>query len=153
MKRKAVTPDELEREYKRCLARERKRYRDWAKTRQGAFETYQILHLDAEAEEALEHEHSTSWLSDRGKGAAPIRACGTVVRPQDDTEPRQKRINRARMAIIRHMPECLGTFRKIINNGSNWKESVWQIMQEAKSKKHANGTRRNTSTVHSSKKC
>ena len=54
MKRTAITTEELEREYRRCIARERKRYREWAKTRQGAFETYQMLHFDAEAEEARE---------------------------------------------------------------------------------------------------
>ena len=32
MKRKPITPEDLEREYKRCLKRERKRYREWAKT-------------------------------------------------------------------------------------------------------------------------
>ena len=35
-------------EYKRCIAREKDRYREWAKTRQGAFETYQVLHFDAD---------------------------------------------------------------------------------------------------------
>ena len=74
MKRKAITPAEMKREYRRCLAREKDRYREWAKTRQGAFETRQILHFDAEAEEACEREHSTSWLSDRGEGAAAMYA-------------------------------------------------------------------------------
>ena len=76
MKRKPITPAELEREYRRCLDRERDRYREWAKTKQGAFETYQVLHFDAEAEEARERENSTSWLSDRGRSAAAIRRCG-----------------------------------------------------------------------------
>ena len=75
MKRKPITPAELEREYRRCLDRERDRYREWAKTKQGAFETYQVLHFDAEAEEARERENSTSWLSDHGRSAAAIRRC------------------------------------------------------------------------------
>ena len=153
MKRKAITPAELVREYKRCIAREKDRYREWAKTRQGAFETYQVMHFDAEAEEAREREHSTSWLSDRGKGAAAIRRCGKVVRPQDDPDTRKKRINRARMAIIRHMPECLDTFRLIIKNGKNRKESIWQLMKSRASKKARRGMPPSTSTVHSSKKC
>ena len=45
MKRKPITPAELEREYRRCLDRERDRYREWAKTKQGAFETYQVLQI------------------------------------------------------------------------------------------------------------
>ena len=134
MKRKAVTPDELEREYKRCLARERKRYRDWAKTKQGAFETHQVLHLDAEAEEAQERENSTSWLSDRGKGAAASLAGGTVVLPQDDPETRQKRIDRAKHLIMRKSPECLQTFWLILKNGKNRKESIWQLMKDKASK-------------------
>ena len=153
MKRKAITPDELEREYGQCLRRERKRYREWAKTRQGAFETYQVLHFDAEAEEAREREHSTSWLSDRGRGAAVIRRFGNIARPQDDPDTRKKRINRARMAIIRHMPECLETFWLIIRNGKNRKESIWQLMKSGTSKKARHGMPQSISTVHSSKKC
>ena len=133
-------------EYKQCLAREKDRYREWAKTRQGAFETYQVLHFDAEAEEAREREHSTSWLSDRGRGAAVIRRCGKVARPQDDPDTRRKRINRARMAIIRHMPECLETFWLIIKNGKNRKESIWQLMKEKASNRHANGRPRRCAT-------
>ena len=131
-------------EYKRCIAREKDRYREWAKTRQGAFETYQVLHFDAEAEEAREREHSTSWLSDRGRGAAAIRRCGKVARPQDDPDTRRKRINRARMAIVRNMPECLETFWLIIKNGKNRKESIWQLMKDKASKRPANGMPRST---------
>ena len=131
---KAITPDELEREYKRCIAREKDRYRENAKTRQGAFETYQVLHFDAEAEEAREREHSTSWLSDRGRGAAAIRRCGRVARPQDDPDTRKKRIDRAKHLVMRKAPECLETFWLIIRNGKNRKESIWQLMKDKASK-------------------
>ena len=136
---KAITPDELEREYKRCIAREKDRYRENAKTRQGAFETYQVLHFDAEAEEAREREHSTSWLSDRGRGAAVIRRCGKVARPQDDPDTRKKRIDRAKHLVMRKAPECLETFWLIIRNGKNRKESIWQLMKGKASKRPANG--------------
>ena len=136
---KAITPDELEREYKRCIAREKDRYRENAKTRQGAFETYQVLHFDAEAEEAREREHSTSWLSDRGRGAAVIRRCGMVARPQDDPDTRKKRIDRAKHLVMRKAPECLETFWLIIRNGKNRKESIWQLMKGKASKRPANG--------------
>ena len=134
MKRKPITPDELEREYKRCLARERDRYREWAKTKQGAFETYRVLHFDAEAEEARERENSTSWLSDRGRSAAAIRRCGKIARPQDDPATRQKRIDRAKHLVMRKAPECLQTFWLILKNGKNRKESIWQLAQKTQSK-------------------
>ena len=121
-------------EYRRCIAREKDRYREWAKTRQGAFETYQVLHFDAEAEEAREREHSTSWLSDRGKGAAAIRRCGKIARPQDDPATRQKRIDRAKHLVMRKAPECLQTFWLILKNGKNRKESIWQLAQKTPSK-------------------
>ena len=134
MKRKPITPAELEREYKRCLDRERDRYREWAKTKQGAFETYQVLHFDAEAEEARERENSTSWLSDRGRSAAAIRRCGKIARPQDDPATRQKRIDRAKHLVMRKAPECLQTFWLILKNGKNRKESIWQLAQKTQSK-------------------
>ena len=134
MKRKPITPAELEREYKRCLDRERDRYREWAKTKQGAFETYQVLHFDAEAEEARERENSTSWLSDHGRSAAAIRRCGKIARPQDDPATRQKRIDRAKHLVMRKAPECLQTLWLILKNGKNRKESIWQLAQKTQSK-------------------
>ena len=134
MKRKPITPAELEREYRRCLDRERDRYREWAKTKQGAFETCRVLHFDAEAEEARERENSTSWLSDRGRSAAAIRRCGKIARPQDDPATRQKRIDRAKHLVMRKAPECLQTFWLILKNGKNRKESIWQLAQKTQSK-------------------
>ena len=134
MKRKPITPAELEREYRRCLDRERDRYREWAKTKQGAFETYRVLHFDAEAEEARERENSTSWLSDHGRSAAAIRRCGKIARPQDDPATRQKRIDRAKHLVMRKAPECLQTFWLILKNGKNRKESIWQLAQKTQSK-------------------
>ena len=131
---KGITPEEMDREYKRCIRRENDRYREWAKTRQGAFETYQVMHFDAEAEEAREREHSTSWLSDRGKGAAAIRRCGKIARPQDDPATRRKRIDRAKHLVMRKAPECLQTFWLILKNGKNRKESIWQLAQKTPSK-------------------
>ena len=131
---KGITPEEMDREYKRCIRRENDRYREWAKSRQGAFETYQVMHFDAEAEEARERERSTSWLSDRGKGAAAIRRCGKIARPQDDPATRQKRIDRAKHLVMRKAPECLQTFWLILKNGKNRKESIWQLAQKTPSK-------------------
>ena len=122
MKRKAITPDELEREYKRCIARERKRYREWAKTKQGAFETYQVLHLDAEAEEARERENSTSWLSDHGRGAAAIRRCGPAR-----TDILRKREAAAIKKVRRTAAHLLPVLRLILKNGSNREKSICEL--------------------------
>ena len=113
-------------EYKHCIDMERDRYREWAKTRQGAFETYQVLHFDAEQEEAREREHSTSWLSDRGKGAAAIRRC--VDCPEEERLKRRRAaLTRAYMMVRRKLPHCLKTFRLVLKNGTNRKESIWAI--------------------------
>ena len=122
MKRKPITPAELEREYKRCIAREKDRYREWAKTRQGAFETYQVMHFDAEAEEAREREHSTSWLSDRGKGAAAIRRCGPAR-----ADIWQKREIAAVKKVRRKAPHLLPVLRLILKNGSNREKSICEL--------------------------
>ena len=124
MKRKPITPAELEREYKRCLDRERDRYREWAKTKQGSFETHKVMHLDAEAEEALERENSTSWLSDRGKGAAAIRRCG----------PARAKVLRKREAaavekVRRTAPHLLGVLRLILKNGNNREKSICELIR------------------------
>ena len=124
MKRKAITPAEMAQTYRQCIARERKRYREWAKTRQGAFETYQVLHLDAEAEEARERERSTSWLSDRGKGAAAIRRCGPAR-----TDIWRKREAAAIEKVRRQAPHLLPVFRLILKNGSNREESICELVK------------------------
>ena len=109
-------------EYKQCIERERRRYREWAKTRQGAFETYRILHFDAEAEEAREREHSTSWLSDRGKGAATIRRCGP-----SRTDVWRKRESAAIKKVRRKAPHLLPVLRLILKNGNNREKSICEL--------------------------
>ena len=131
MKRKAITPEEMAQAYRQCIARERKRYREWAKTRQGAFETYQVLHLDAEAEEARERERSTSWLSDRGKGAAAIRRCGKGVR----TDIWRKREAAAIKKVQRKAPHLLPVLRLILKNGSNREKSICELTAKIRTRK------------------
>ena len=130
MKRQAITPDELEAEYKRCIEREKDRYREWAKTRQGAFETYQVLHFDAELEEAREREHFSSWLSDRGKGAATIRRCGPA---------REKILKKREAAAIKKVqrtaPHLLPVLRLILKNGSNREKSICELMAKIRTHK------------------
>ena len=124
MKRKPITPVELEREYKRCLDKERDRYREWAKTKQGAFETYQVMHFDAEAEEARERENSTSWLSDRGRSAAMIRRCGPAR-----ADILRKREAAAVEKVRRKAPHLLPVFRLILKNGSNREKSICELIK------------------------
>ena len=121
---KAIRHEELEREYKRCIAREKDRYRERAKTRQGAFETYQVLHFDAEAEEARERENSTSWLSDRGKGAAEIRRCGPAR-----ADILCKREAAAVEKVRRRAPHLLSVLRLILKNGNNREKSICELSE------------------------
>ena len=123
-KRKPITPAELAREYKRCIKRERKRYREWAKTRQGAFETHQVLHFDAEAEESRERENSTSWLSDRGRSAATIRRCGL-----EQSKAVQRREAAAIEKVRRKAPHLLPVLRLILKNGNNREKSICELIK------------------------
>ena len=130
MKRKPITPAELEREYKRCLVRERDRYREWAKTRQGAFETYQVLHFDAEAEEGREREKSSSWLSDRGRSAAMLRRCGPAR-----ADILQRREAAAIKKVRRNAPHLLPVLRLILKNGSNREKSICELRTKIAARK------------------
>ena len=125
--------------YERALARERERERKRRAREQGRFESA-ALSLDAMPD--LDTDECESWLSDGGRGAEAIR--GETPEPEDGADTRRRRLNRARMAVTRNMPECLTTFRLVIKNGTNRKESIWELMKE-----RPNGTRRNTATVHS----
>ena len=119
-----ITPEEMKKTYKECLKREARRYRKWAKTKQGRFETHDILHFDAEDEEAKEREHSSSWLSDRGKGAWAIRRCSPA---------REEILRRKEAAAIekvrRYDPRLLDVFRLILKNGSNREKSICELMK------------------------
>lgn len=110
-------------EYARCLARERDRYREWAKSRQGRFETYRILHFDAQTEECLERENSTSWLTDRGRGAAVIRRCGRPGIAAWQAKRALAALARAR----RVSPALARTLRLILANGDNRRETIWRL--------------------------
>ena len=125
--------------YERALVRERDRERKHRATEQGRFDAA-ALSLDAMPD--LDTDECESWLTDGGHGAESIR--GETPEQEDTGDTRRKRLNRARMAVTRNMPECLTTFRLVIKNGTNRKESIWELMNE-----RPNGTPRNTATVHS----
>jgi len=123
MKRKPITPREMEAAYRLCLERERDRERKAKLTKQGAFESA-ILHLDFEKEEAREREASTSWLSDRGRGARQIRRAAD---PQPQKPTRAQLINRAKQLVMRNAKDCSVVFWLILKNRSNRKESICQL--------------------------
>jgi len=138
-KRKAITRRQLEEVYEQCLERERDRERKYKLSLQGAFETFDVLHFDQEAEEDRDRDRSSSWLSDRGKGAEAIRSFDET--PPDPVAERKKRIDRAKHLVQRKAPECLKVFWLILKNGSNRKESIWELMKLKPSKRQRNGTR------------
>ena len=123
-KNKPISPEENERIYKLCLAMERDRLRAYAKTRQGKFETHQILHYDAQSEEAMERDCTTSWLSDHCKGAAVIRRCGKPAK----ADVMRRREAAAIKRVRRNAPHLLPVIRLILKNGSNRDKSICEIM-------------------------
>lgn len=118
-----MAKSEMEREYGRCLEREKDRLRSWSRTRQGRFEVYGVLHYEEVAKGSLFREHRTSWLSDGGRGAEDIRGCG-------ETRDEFARRKAAAIAKVRRKaPHLLATLRLILKNGKNRKESIWQLMK------------------------
>ena len=120
----------VEKVYRRCLKMERDRERSGRDTLQGAFEA-SFVHIDYGSENS--REDSPSWLSDNGRGVeAIVAACDG-----EDSESRHMRcIKNAREKLRRAHPELVEVFNLIVKNGSNRKESIWQLM----SRNCANGT-------------
>ena len=117
--------------YRRCLNQERDReYQWWKSKRKGKIRN--VVHL-VDFAEADSLENSPSWLSDGGKGEdAIIAACDG-----EGSESRHMRcIKNAREKLRRAHPELVEVFNLIVKNGSNRKESIWQLM----SRNCANGT-------------
>ena len=117
--------ENVEKVYRQCLKRERDREREARKTKRRG-EIRSALHfcfLDFEKAEAL--DDSPAWISDNGKGAEEIIAACDGETP----EARYRRILRnARDRLRRAHPELVEVFNLIVKNGSNRKESIWQLM-------------------------
>ena len=120
--------------YERALARERERERKRRATEQGRFESA-ALSLDAMPD--LDTDECESWLSDGGRGAEAIR--GEPPEPEDGTDTRRKRMDRAKHRVMRKAPECLRTFWLVIKNGKNRKESIWELAKSRMSRRRPNG--------------
>lgn len=80
------------------------------------------------------------WLEDGGEG---------VERMLEAIEPEnwRARLHAARNRVCRQCPETLATFNAIIRNGKNKKESIWQLMTQAKAKPARRGWRHGRSTT------
>ena len=120
--------------YERALARERERERKSRTTAQGRFESA-VLSLDAMPD--LDTDECESWLADGGRGAEAIR--GEAPEPEDGTDTRRKRMDRAKHRVMRKAPECLRTFWLVIKNGKNRKESIWELAKSRMSRRRLNG--------------
>lgn len=118
---------------KQSLKLERDRERSRRKSKQGQFEA-DFVSLD----EIAARPDADRLLSDHG--AAEERMVAHL-----DGEPceREKRLRRARERLRRAHPELVEVFNLIVKNGSNRKESIWQLM---KSSQGARGTRQGADT-------
>ena len=84
------------------------------------------------------HDDETTFLSDGGYGAEKIYAA------LDEKQTIVQRIKAAREIVRRNAPDCLDVFNAIIRNGSNRKESIWQLMHIWKQRKSGKRRKRNT---------
>ena len=120
----------VEKVYRLCQKRERDRERQQRKSkRKGQFRN--VVHL-VDFEQAEAAEESPKWLSDGGKGVEDIIA---ACDGETDETRHMRCIKIAREKLRRAHPELVEVFNLIVKNGSNRKESIWQLM----SRSRANG--------------
>ena len=118
-----------EQAYRDALKREKDREYCWRHTKQGAFES-SFASLDDLMEKSTQPD-KMSVFSDRGKGAKRIYAALDYER-----NIYLKRLNAARKRLENEHPELLEVFDLIVKNGTDRKESIWQMT----SKRLKNGT-------------
>ena len=105
----------------RCRKLERDRERMVRKSRQGAFEA-SMISLDA----CMAATPEPAWLSDGGRGAEAVYA---AVEDGTRESVYARRLKAARERLRRAHPELLEVFDLIVRNGSNRRESIWQLMR------------------------
>ena len=138
LKREREFKKAMQREYQRALEREKIRERDWRKTKQGAFES-SMQSLDAMMENSSQPD-KMGMLSDSGRGVKRM-----LDELDGESEPHPNRLLRlkaARKRLKKHHPNWIEVFDLIVKNGTNRKESIWQMT----SKKLQNGTPQRTDT-------
>jgi len=121
MKSKAITREELEAEYRKCLERERIRRHKWRKTKQGGFESA-FVSYDA-------------MLGDSDGATDKLRCAGTLGSVISDPGPDvpsvcdPNKLKASCAKLRRHgKGHLVRTLQLIVKNGNNREESIWQIM-------------------------
>ena len=108
--------------YRKALKRESDRNRSRRKSQQGAFEA-SFVSFDQFPADAEKYE---SWYSDNGAGV------DAIVAHCDRAElARSVMLKRAREKVRYATPELLEVFNLVVKNGTNRKESIWELMKTA----------------------
>jgi len=121
MKRKAITPEELDKVYKACLERERKREYKWRHTKQGGFESA-FVSYDAILDDP---DGATDKLRCAGTLGAVISepdADGLTVKDRDKLKAACTKLRRKKK---KHL---VRTLRLIAKNDTNREDSICQMM-------------------------
>ena len=108
----------LDQAYGYCQLLEKDRERNRKRYAQGYFEG-DVVHFDMEELESRELDKVKSWLSDGGKSAEEMYA---YLDGECESKPESyynRRINAARMFVLRNCPQCYDTFKLIVKNGSS----------------------------------
>ncbi len=118
--------------YLKALKMERDRERSARNAKKRAH-LKSVVHIDVDFSEAEARDDSPPWLSDNGAG---VEAIVSHCDGEDGESSYGRCIKKARERLRRAHPELVEVFNLIVRNGSNRKESIWQMM----SRNRANGT-------------
>ena len=124
----------VEKVYRLAAKRERDRERKRRRARQGAFEA-DMLSLDALAQQG---ELQPSWISDGGAGAeAVVAACGGEAQGSGGAGGSHyaRCVRSARERLRRAHPGLVEVFNLVVKNGSNRKESIWELTRSKRGRR------------------
>ena len=119
-----MSDENVEKVYRQCQKRERDRERKWriAKRTHDIRNTFRLV--DFEKAEAA--EESPAWLSDGGKGVEDIVA---ACDGEDAVDHYRRMLESAREKVRRADPSLLEVFALVVRNGTNRKESIWELVK------------------------
>ena len=119
---RAVAPEGMNEEFKKCLKQERDRARSWRESAQGKFET-SMLSLDRLVD-TFEDPSKAAAFSDGGAEAEwAVRACDGEGSPAYYWACVKRALNR-----LRNRPELQKTLRLVVKNGNRREDSMWEIL-------------------------
>ena len=119
---RAVAPEGMNEEFKKCLKQERDRARSWRESAQGKFET-SMLSLDRLVD-TFEDPSKAAAFSDGGAEAEwAVRACDGEGSPAYYRACVKRALNR-----LRNRPELQKTLRLVVKNGNRREDSMWEIL-------------------------